>query len=406
MQTLTETKRWGTGAVAVVGPGCWVPAVPPHFVRRERLEVRLNDAARSPLTVVEGMAGAGKSVLLAGWARRREAGTTAWLGLESDDNDPVRFWSRLVRALQVVDPDVGDDVVTALSAGVSNSRVAEALVGELAVARPVVVVLDDLHRLTRSELLQAVADMAGHLPSHVHLIVTSRQSCGLRFHRLRMSGDLVEIDQDELRFRDEEASRLLTSVAARPLPSGDIEVLTGRTEGWAAGLRLADLTLADQEDGRGSPATFDGGSRLVAEYFQHEVLAGLPPDTVRFMMETSGLEAITAGVCQEVTGRADAGAILDDLADRHLFMFRAGRRRHRGIGITVFSPSSCGTAWPHKTPTGPVELVSGRPPGCERNGHRRAAFDHLVQGHAYDQALALARRGRREPIRGQPTHCR
>ncbi len=389
MQTLTETKRWGTGAVAVVGPGCWVPAVPPHFVRRERLEVRLNDAARSPLTVVEGMAGAGKSVLLAGWARRREAGTTAWLGLESDDNDPVRFWSRLVRALQVVDPDVGDDVVTALSAGVSNSRVAEALVGELAVARPVVVVLDDLHRLTRFELLQAVADMAGHLPSHVRLIVTSRQSCGLGFHRLRMSGDLVEIDQDELRFRDEEASRLLTSVAARPLPSGDIEVLTGRTEGWAAGLRLADLTLADKKDGRGSPATFDGGSRLVAEYFQHEVLAGLPPDTVRFMMETSGLEVITAGVSQEVTGRADAGAILDDLADRHLFTFRldAGGTRYRYHRLLAeFLRHRLVAQHPDGARRARLRAASW----LQRNGHGRAAFDHLVQGLAYDQALAVA----------------
>ena len=109
-----------------------------------------------------------------------------------------------------------------------------------------------------------------------------------------MSGDLVEIDQDELRFSDDEAGRLLSSVAGRPIPSGDIEVLTARTEGWAAGLRLAGLTLADEKDGRRSVATFDGDSLLVAEYFQHEVLIDLPPETVRFMMETSGPEAITA----------------------------------------------------------------------------------------------------------------
>ena len=388
MQTLSEAKR-AAGAVAVVGPGCWVPAVPPNFVRRERLEARLNGAVGSPLTMVVGMAGAGKSVLLAGWARRREAGTTAWLGLEPDDNDPVRFWSRLVRALQVVDPGVGDHVVTALSAGVSESRVAEVLVGELSEARPVVVVLDDLHRLTRAELIRAIAQLAGHLPSQVHLIATTRQSCGLGFHRLRMSGDLVEIDPDELRFRDDEAGRLLASVASGPIPAAEVEELTARTEGWAAGLRLAGLTLSDEKDGPGAGATFGGGARLVAEYFQDEVLAGLPPATVLFMMETAGLEAMTAGLCQELTGRADAGAILDELAARHLFTSRIDADgcwyRYHPL-LAEFLRHRLVAEHPDWARQARLRAASW----LQRNGHRRAAFEQLVQGHAYDQALALA----------------
>ena len=250
MRVLSETRHWTANDAAVVGQGYWVPDLPPHFVCRERLEARLDDAVKSRLTTVTGMAGAGKSVVLAGWARRRAAGTTAWLGLQPADNEAVRFWHRLIRALQVVDPDVGANVVTALSAGASDSRLADVLVAELHVARPMVVVLDDFHQLTRSELIHAVVYMAGHLPSHVHLIVTTRQPCGLRLHRLRMSGDLAEIDQDDLRFRADEAGPLLSVIAGRPIPSSDVEVLTGRAEGWAAALRLAGLTLADEKDGQ------------------------------------------------------------------------------------------------------------------------------------------------------------
>ena len=402
-------RRWARRNVGgqvdapVVGPGYWVPDVPPHFVCRERLEARLDDGMESRLTTVTGMAGAGKSVLLAGWARGRGAGTTAWLGLQPADNQPVRFWPRLVRALQVVDPDVGANVVTALSAGASDSRVAEVLVAELHVARPIVVVLDDLHQLTRPELIDAVVYVAGHLPSHVHLIVTTRQPCGLRLHRLRMSGDLAEIDQDDLRFSADEAGRLLSlEWRADPMPSGDIEVLTARTEGWAAGLRLAGLTLADEEDGSRSVTTFDGDSPLAAEYFQHEVLIGLPPETVRFMMETSGPAAMTAELAQEVTDRADAGTILEDLADRHLLMLRMdaeGRWYRYHHLLAQFLRSRLATQDPDGARRAHLKAASW----LERNGHTRAAFDHLVQGHAFDQALALAAATVVSPIRAQPT---
>ena len=278
MQTLGETKRWSADDASVVGLGCWVPDVPPHFVRRERLE----PAERCRGVAVDGGNGHGRRRKIGAAGRLGlggfEAGTTAWLQLDPVDNEPVRFWPRLVRALQVVDPDVGDNVMAALSAGVSDSLLAEVLVGELAVVRPLVVVLDDLHRLTRPELIHAIAYIAGHLPPHVHLIVTTRQPCGLGLHRLRMSGDLAEIDQDDLRFNDDEAGPLLSVVAARPISSSDIEVLTARTEGWAAGLCLAGLILAEEKDVRRSVASFQGDSPLVAEYFQDEVLIDLPRD--------------------------------------------------------------------------------------------------------------------------------
>ncbi len=392
MQPLSGTKRRVTGVLAPVGPGCWVPDVPPHFVRRENFEARLNQAVGLPLTVVAAGPGAGKSVSLAGWARSRGAGTTAWLGLESADNDPARFWHRLVRALQVVDPDVSDHALRALPAGVTDSRVADVLVGEFTVAKPVVVVLDDLHRLIRSELVHAVVHMAGRLPSHVHLIVTTRQSCGMGFHRLRMSGVLAEIDQDELRFDAEEAGRMLSSVTGHPVSTGELEVLMAQTEGWAAGLRLAGLTLADQQEGHGPVAKFNGDSRLVVEYFQHEVLDGLPHQTVRFMMETSGLETITAGLCHEVTDRPDAGAILEDLVDRHLLTL-------------CVDASGPGYRYPHLLSEFLRHRLAAQDPdrarearrrtACclERNGHHRAAFDLLVEGRDYNRALALAAAG-------------
>ena len=404
MQTWGETRAWTTGAATVVGPGCWVPDLPRHYVRRERLEARLDDAVRSRLAVVTGPAGGGKSVLLAGWARRRRAGSTAWLSVESADNEPVRFWLRLVRALQVVDHDVSDSIVAARSAGVSDSRVAEMLAGELTILRPVVVVLDDIHRIDRAELIQAVVHLVGLLPSHVHLIVTTRQPADLGVHRLRMSGDLAEIDQDDLRFNPDEASRLLLSVAERPIPSGDVERLATGTEGWAAGLYFAGLSLADEKGGPGAAAARNGDSRLVCEYFQHDVLMGLPPETVRFLMETSVLETMTAELCQEVTGRADAVAILEDLADRHLFCLRSDAkpnwyRYHRLFADFLQHRLAV------QDPAGARHARLRAADWLARNSHEGAAFDHLVRSHAYDQAMRLGAAGvTRQLGTGQPSH--
>ena len=388
MRTLCEARRRWSDAVEMVGPECWVPALPPHFVSRARLEQRVDEALGSRLVVVTGMAGAGKSTLLAGWARGRGRGTTAWLGLEAADNESARFWSELVGALRVIAPRMGDNVLMALSAGVSDRRVAEMLVGEMATIGHAVVVLDDLHVLTEVGLVDAVGYLAGHVPSNVHLVVATRQPSGLGLHRLRLSGDLAEIHPDELRFTHDEAARLLSTMVGGAMPPGDIAALMARTEGWAAGLRLAGLALIDHQDPSVSLTAFGGNYVIAAEYFQHEVLADQPPDIVEFMIETSVLETMTPRLCHEVSGRADAERILEDLARGQGFVVQmdatGGRYRYHHL-FAEFLRRRLDALDPEVARQAHLRAADW----LERNGDDRAAFDHLVQGDACDQAFAL-----------------
>ena len=390
MASLREASLWRTHAVGLAGPAYWAPALPPDFIRRDRLEGRLSEALGRRLTVVTGVAGAGKSVLLAGWARSR-AGRTVWLGLEEADNDPVRFWERMVGALRVVDPGVGDNVLAALSLGVNDAEIAEVLVGELAAIVPSVLVLDDLHLLAHPGLTSAVEYVAGHLPAHVHLVVATRPPCPLGLRRLRMSCQLAEIDDRELRFGDDEARRLLWSAPWCSIPPDAVEMLA-RVEGWAAGLRLVALALASSVDPCASLADFGGHSLRVADYFQHEVLALERAETVQFMLDTSVLETMTVRLCEDVSGRADAGSILEDLAGRHLFVLRTdavglGYRYHHlfaqflRMRLAAQDPTIAGRA----------HLRAAE--WFQRQGDNSAAFHHLVQGRAYDRAFALGASG-------------
>ena len=206
--TLCESLDSSVGGTGV-GPSAAVPDLPAHFVRRERLESRLSEPREGRVTLVTGMAGSGKSVLVAGWAGQMAPGTTAYLALDDGDNRPARFWRRLVGALRVVDPDVGDNVLAGLSIGMDDSQLAEVLAAETTIMGPAVLVLDGLEVLQHRALADAVGKLPAHLPSQIHLIVTTRGTWeGAGVHRLRLNRDLNEIDHDDLRFNDEEAGRL------------------------------------------------------------------------------------------------------------------------------------------------------------------------------------------------------
>ncbi len=386
--TLCAASLWASGDLELVGPGCAVPDLPGHFVRRERLEEQVNLAPEGRLTVVTGGAGAGKSVLLAGWARHRAPGMTAWLSLEAADNDSSRFWSRLVEALRIVEPDAGNNVLAAQSAGISDMGVARVLVGELAAIGPIAVVLDDLHILAAGAVSEALAYLAGHLPSSVHLIVASRQPPPLPSHRLRLSGSLNEIDEAELRFSSGEAADLMASIVGRGLPPDTIEVLMASTEGWAAGLRLAGLAMVDRRDLAETAAAFGGETHTVVEYFQREVLADLAPDIVQFMIEISVLSTLSTRGCQEVTGRAEAGEILQGLALGHLFI-RPMDAGHRCFEYHPLFAQFLGFRLATQDPEVARRSHLRAAAYLWETGDGAAAVGHLVEGGDLDSAFAL-----------------
>jgi LuxR family maltose regulon positive regulatory protein len=299
-----------------------VPGPRPGFVPRARLAGRLAEGTGRELTLVCTPPGFGKTTLLADWARNHRR-PVAWLYLDAGDNDPVRFWRHVTAALDRVRPGVGDRVAPLLRppSPASFEGVVTALVNGLAgVAEEVVLVLDDYH-LVRAPAVQAsFAFLLEHLPASLRLVVASRADPPLPLARLRARGQLAELREADLRFTADEAADLLRAAVGAELPEAAVAALEDRTEGWAAGLQLAGLSLRGHQDPAGFLQGFSGSHRYVLDYLAEEVLDRQPAQLRQFLLETSVLDRLSGDLCDAVTGRADGQATLEAIDRANLFL--------------------------------------------------------------------------------------
>jgi len=245
----------------------------------------------------------------------------AWLGLDGGDNDPARFWRYAVAALDRARPGLAGRV------GPQSARsfdgLVTALINELA-ADPsrdeVLLVLDDYHLVDSGPVHESVALLLENLPPGLRVVVSSRSEPPLPLARLRARGQLAELRAADLRFTGEEAAALLAETAGPGLPTVAAEALVARTEGWAAGLQLAGLSLRGHADPAGFVAAFTGSHRFVLDYLADEVLVGQPGQVRAFLLETSVLERLSGELCDAVTGRPGSQAMLQDIERAGLFL--------------------------------------------------------------------------------------
>jgi LuxR family transcriptional regulator, maltose regulon positive regulatory protein len=316
--------------VAVSGQGVLLatklhlPRPQPGFVPRPRLVQALSQSLARGRALVCAPAGFGKTALLADWARSG-ARPVAWLGLDAGDNDPARFWRYVVAALDRVQPGIAERVGPLLGPPPPRSftGLVTALINELAAHLSdgeVVLVLDDYHLVDSRPVHESVAFLLEKAPPGLHLVVSSRADPPLPLARLRARSQLAELRAAELRFTSEEAAALLCAAAGPGLPGTAVAALTARTEGWAAGLQLAALSLRGQADPAGFVAAFSGSHRFVLDYLADEVLDGQPGQVRAFLLDTSVLERLSGELCDAVTGRAGGQALLQDIERAGLFL--------------------------------------------------------------------------------------
>ena len=301
-----------------------VPGQQPGFVPRPRLVQALDEGLARRLILVGAPAGFGKTALLAGWARRGDR-PVAWLSLDAGDNDPVRFWRHAVAALDRARPGIGERVGALLGppAPASFAGLVTALINELAAAPGdggVLLVLDDYHLIDAGQVHEPLVFLLEHLPPGVHLVLASRSDPPLPLARLRAGGQLAELRAGDLRFTAEEAAALLRETAGDALPTEAVGALAARTEGWAAGLQLAGLSLRGRPDVAGFVAAFSGTYRYVLDYLTDEVLEGQTGQVREFLLETSVLERLSGGLCDAVTGRTDSQVMLEQVERANLFL--------------------------------------------------------------------------------------
>jgi len=301
-------------------------ALPVTLVTRSALQDRLTVGAGQHLTIVTGTAGTGKSVLLSSWAAARAPGTTAWLSCDPADADPVRFWTGFIEAFQPVAPGFGADGARLLRGSAGRLVDVAASIARDARKLPAgqAIVVDDFQYAT---VTRDLAHLAGCWPARTaQLVLSSRIDPPLPLHRLRMTDELCELRDRDLALSLDESRDLLANLGVR-VGSAELALLHQCTEGWAAALQMAALSLRGTRDPAQAARDLDIHSHPIAEYFISEVLDRQPSEVAQFMLDTSALEKLTAPACAAITGRQDAAVLLHSIDAASLFLVAIDEER-------------------------------------------------------------------------------
>src|SRR5580658_1686105 len=378
---------------------CRVARATPWLIDRGDLVAALDRASARKVTVISAPAGSGKTSLLRAWAGRPEQPRRlAVLQVQRDQQDAQQFWLALLDAVRHGTGANSGAEPPAGTPGFNAPAMAGRLRSELADARGgVTLVIDDLHELTSPEALAQLGRLLTDLPLDVHAILTTRHDLRLGLHQLRLAGELAEIRATDLRFSEAETRELLDA-SGITLSEAGAALLYQRTEGWAAGLRLAALSLAGHPDPERFVAEFSGSERTVAEYLLAEMLDRQPPDVQDLLLRTCLLDRVNGELADLLTGRPGSEQILLDLEDvnafvvsldpgrtwfryHHLFadLLRLELRRRLPAEIPALHRRAAGWFTQH----GQV---------AEAIGHTQAAGDwaeaaRLLAGHAFSLAL-------------------
>ncbi|HEX8488587.1 MAG TPA: AAA family ATPase, partial [Propionibacteriaceae bacterium] len=288
----------------------------PRALPRDRLEKRVLSRDAAPVALVLGPAGSGKTTLLSRVAARSTV-PVAWYRASEDDADETAFASHLVCAVRLA---LGQD--DGRSTGGQGSQSLASLVELLSVlGRPVSLVLDDLHEIAGTAAERALARLVAHRPEHIRLFLASRRAPSINTSRLLVSGQLVQIENEDLRFRSWEVEELFRAVYGEPLSPESAAALTRRTGGWAAGLQLFHLSTAGMQRGERERAVdrLSGRSRLIRSYLTGNVLEGLTEDRRDFLLRTSTLGVLSGPLCDALMETVGSAAVLNELEQQQFF---------------------------------------------------------------------------------------
>jgi len=378
--------------------------LPEHFVHRPRLVDALRQS-RTRLIVVTGPAGSGKTLLVRDWLRYVES-PSAWLSLDAQHNDPERLLAALLGALEFLAPGVRSASEHGDAAGHGTGQL-DRVVDHLVEQGGGILVVDDLHLLGRGAASDHLRRFLDRLPiTGLVVVACSRAELPVSLHRFRLANELVELGASDLRFDVDEAARFFATFRRVEVGPSHVERLCECTEGWAAGLQFAALSLAGREDVDAFVTRFAGSDRRVADFLLDEVLDRQSPAVRAFLLATSVLGRMCVDLCEHVTGRSDAATMLRRIEADNLFLVPLDQNRdwyryHHLFGQLL------------------QRELRVTDPGQERVAHERAAawftahgqpdvaIGHLLDAGRYDDALHLVARhlhehlaaGRHETIR-------
>lgn len=351
----------------------FIPPLRPDVVPRPHLVERLHTGMKRKLTLLSTPAGFGKTTLLCEWIERRRI-PAAWISLDAGDNAQGRFLTYLAAALQL-----------SIETPWAQAWPIE-FINRIAAHAPQVLILDDYHVIHEQTMHDTVIFLIEHMPPQLHLVIATRTDPPFPLGQLRARQQLNEFHAHDLRFSRAEAARFLNEIAALELSDAHVAALEQRTEGWIAGLQLASLALTGRSDAGRFVQSFVGSHRYVLDYLADEVLDRQPEPVQTFLLKTSILERMTAGLCTALTDQAGGQAMLDMLERENMFIVPLDDERRWYRYHQLFSDLlrfRLQTAMPALV----GDLHRRAAAWYTRNGQAYEALGHALAAH--DHALAL-----------------
>ena len=308
-----------------------IPATRPNLVSRPQLIAKILNGFQGTLTLVSAPAGFGKTTLLSQGAAVCKH-PIAWVSLDPEDNEPVRFWAYVIAALQTLYPSLGTSFPSSLRAHppVKIEHLLSLLINEIIeVPERFGLILDDFHTIHEPEIQKGLAFLIDNLPTYpigMHLIISGRADLPVHLARLRGRGELTEIRSGDLRFTSEEAAAFLNECMQIKISAEEVAALDTHTEGWVTGLQMAAISMRGYRNKQSLGGTaafirnFTGSHRFILDYLIEEVLNQQTSEIENFLLQTSILEQMNADLCDHVTGQASSRNILLHLERENLFL--------------------------------------------------------------------------------------
>ncbi len=377
----------------------YIPPLRPNVVIRPRLLERLNEGLHRNLILISAPAGFGKTTLVSEWVVGCQR-PAAWLSLDEGDNDPTRFLTYLVAALQTIAATIGEGVVGVLQSPQPppTEAILTALLNDITTIKDqFVLVFDDYHVIEAKAVDHALTFLLEHLPPHMHLVIATREDPPLPLARLRVGGQLTEVRVTDLRFTPSEAAGFLNQGMGLTLSVEDIAALERRTEGWIAGLQLAAISLQGQQDTTSFITSFTGSHHFVMDYLVEEVLGQQSERVQTFLLRTSILERLCGPLCDAVVldSSASGQATLEYLDHANLFLVpldnerRWYRYHHLFADLLRQRLQQSTDSSPGDEEIDVAELHIHASVWYEDHGLEIEAFHHAVAAHDVERAERL-----------------
>jgi LuxR family transcriptional regulator, maltose regulon positive regulatory protein len=369
----------------------YLPEARQTLVDRPVLLGQLKEGLRGKLTLVSAPAGFGKTSLVTAWRKECET-PLAWVSLDEEDNEPLRFLDYLIGALQMVDTNLGDESAELLKKSTNTPPlkvVLTSLLNEInAYDKEFVLAFDDYHVIHEHGIHDALSFLIERLAPHAHALIATRSDPPFPLGRLRARGELKELRAADLRFDTNEAAAFLNEVMNLDLTTGDITALEERTEGWIAGLQLSALTLQGRANRSELVKEFAGDNRFVLDYLLEEVLNCQTEKIQDFLLRTSILTRLNGSLCDALTDDQSGHLMLEQLERANLFLIRLDSRgewfRYHHLFADLLR-----LKLKQKQPGAIRELQLKASQWCEANNLTEEAIHYALAAQAWDRALDL-----------------